>query len=198
MKARYVLDGAPGSGKSTVLFGIADGDAEFPSMHSMVGLGYNCLYESVAEAHAALSRNGIDFSLNKEKWLRTIVEIDKAKFHQAEDGVNFYDRCFHHWKIFSVVSGIPLPDWYDEINAQVRYDAPIFIVAPVESMDLADPAIHESRRFTWQQRLEMHEATVSAYSQLGYTVVEVPMFVEGDIEDNNRKRIKHILEHINR
>lgn len=65
-------------------------------------------------------------------------------------------------------------------------------------MNLADPAIYESRRFTWQQRLEMHTATVNTYSQLGYDVVEVPMFVEGDIEDNNHKRIKCILDHVKR
>ncbi len=198
MKTRYVLEGAPGSGKSTLLFGSSDGDPEFPSMHTMVGLGHNCLHESVAEAHASLSRKGIDFSLNKELWLREIVEIEKVKFHRAKDGLNFYDRCFHHWKIFSSASGIPLPDWYDEFNGQVRYDDPIFIVAPVESMDLSAPIIHESRRFTWQQRLEMHTATMKAYNQFGYSTVEVPMFVEGDIEDNNRKRIKYILECIDR
>lgn len=89
-------------------------------MHTIISLGYNCLHESVAKAHAVLLRKGIDFSLNKEEWLRTIVEIDKARFHQAEGGINFNDRCFNHWKIFSKIRSIPLPGWYEEFNEQIR------------------------------------------------------------------------------
>lgn len=196
MKKRYVLDGPPGSGKSTVLFGISDGDENHSSVNTIESMDYHCFHESVAEAHAALQRKGIDFAKEKETWLRTIVEIDRAKHAAAVDGINFYDRCFHHWKAFSEGSEIPLPDWYDDANATIRYDDPVFVVEPIESMDLTAPEIHESRRFTWEHRKAMLRQTKELYLGLGYTVIEVPVFIDGDIERNNRERIDFILGHI--
>ncbi|MDC0335765.1 ATP-binding protein [Pseudodesulfovibrio sp.] len=196
MIKRFVLDGPPGSGKTTVLFGISDGDSTGDFGQTMQGLGYNCIHESVAQAHEILKAQGIDFNKDKEAWLRTIVEIDREKFHKAAPGVNFYDRSLHHWKMLSEASGVPLPDWYEEENARVRYDDPVFIVAPVESMDLYAPDILPSRRFTWEQRVEMFGRTKAMYADRGYRVVEVPMFIDGDIEENNKRRIEHILSHI--
>jgi predicted ATPase len=196
LKQRYILDGPPGSGKSTVLFGLSDGDTDKSSLETMASKGYNCLHESVAQAHKILSDKGLKFDENQEFWLETIVNIDKEKFSSAEDGVNFYDRCFHHWKLFSQSSGIKLPEWYEEVNQSIRYDDPVFLVAPVKSIDLSDPSIHISRRFTWEQRLAMYEETKALYQDLNYRVIDVPMFLEGDINSNNQQRIELILNSI--
>lgn len=196
MIKRFVLDGPPGSGKSTLLFGCSDDESPDTPLPTVHGLGYACVHESVAQAHESLSRQGLDFAKEKELWLQTIVEIDRDKFAAAPDGIVFYDRSFHHWKLLSRASGIRLPDWYDPLNETLRYDDPIFLIAPVKSMDLTSPDIHESRRFTWDQRCAMYADTKALYTDLGYTVVDVPVFVEGDVERNNQLRIDLILEYI--
>ena len=196
MIKRYVLDGAPGSGKSTLLFGASDGARYESSLHTMQRLGYGCVHESVGRAHAILADQGLSFVQDGALWLQTIAELDRDKFHGAEEGINFFDRSFHHWRYLGRAMGIPLPGWYDQADATLRYDSPIFLVAPVASFDLAAESIRPSRRFTWEQRLEAHGRLDTLYRELGYDVVEVPVFSEGDIETNNLKRIDYILEHV--
>lgn len=196
MKKRFVLDGPPGSGKSTVLFGISDGATDNGFAHTMKILGYNCIHESVAEANEIMQQKGIDFTKETDAWLQTIVEIDKDKYFSVKNGINFFDRCFHHWKLLSKVSGIKLPEWYDDLNARLKYDDPIFLIAPVESMDLTDPSIPASRRFSWDERLSIYEDTKKMYVDLGYKVIDVPVFIDGDVERNNQERIRHILKYI--
>lgn len=196
MKKRYVLDGPPGSGKSTLLFGVSDGVEQGRSPYTLDGLGYTCVHESVAEAHDILERKNREFTREKELWLQTIVELDRDKYSAVDSPVTFFDRCFHHWQLLSDMSGIELPSWYSEMNEAIRYDNPVFLIAPVASMDLTASHIHESRRFTWQQRLEMYGRARELYMSLGYEVVEIPVYYEGDIDMNNRARIERILEHI--
>lgn len=197
MPKRYVLDGPPGSGKSTVLFGVSDGMHADSFRHTMKHLGYACVHESVAEANERLASEKLSITENKERWLEYIIKIDRTKFHAADDTITFYDRCFHHWKVMSEFSGIRLPEWYEETNAQLRYDTPIFLIAPIKSIDMSTRKFHESRRFTWQQRLENLEHIRTMYHDLGYETVDVPVFHEGDIERNNEERIRFILSHIN-
>lgn len=196
MVRRFVLDGAPGSGKSTLLFGASDGVRYESSLHTMQRLGYHCVHESVGQAHGILAERGLSFVQDKALWLETIAELDRDKFHAAEEGVNFFDRSFHHWRHLSRTMDIPLPEWYDRLDATLRYDSPIFLVAPVASFDLADESIRPSRRFTWEQRMEMHRQLGDMYRKLGYEVVEVPVFSEGNVETNNLERIDRILEHV--
>jgi len=196
MARRYVLDGAPGSGKTTLLFGASDGAAHEQSLHTMVRLGYRCVHESVAQAHAILEDLGSCYVDDPALWLRTIAELDRDKFDRAGDGVTFYDRSFHHWRLLSWWQEIPLPEWYDREEARIRYESPVFLVAPIASVDLSGVDYRVSRRFTWEQRMSMHGELGRLYEGLGYRVVEVPVFHEGDLEFNNLRRIDHILAHV--
>lgn len=193
---RIVLDGPPGSGKSTVLFGISEGENADTFHHTMRALGYSCVHESVDEAHKILGSQGIDFSVEKEAWLQTIIEIDLGKYFYVDAGFTFFDRCFHHWQLLSNATGITLPAWYEAVNKELRYSSPIFLCTPVKSMNLNDESILPSRRFTWEQRMQMFDDAKLMYQNLGYKVIEVPMFIENNIEQNNLERIKLILSEL--
>jgi len=196
MIERYVLDGAPGSGKTTLLFGGSDGALIDGALHTMVRLGHRCFHESVAQAHAILEGRGTCYAEAPAQWLETIAGLDREKFGQAAEGLNFYDRSFHHWRLLAVLKGIALPDWYEAESGRLRYDSPVFLVAPIRSFDLSGGECRVSRRFTWEQRMDMHERLYRLYLDLGYAVVEVPVFEEGDQERNNLLRIDCILDHI--
>ena len=196
MIERYVLDGAPGSGKTTLLFGTSDGAEIDGALHTMVRLGHRCFHESVARAHAVLERQGTCYAENPALWLATIAGLDRDQHAQAGEGLNFYDRSFHHWKFLAELQGIDLPEWYEAENARLRYGSPVFLVAPIQSIDLSGAEYRISRRFTWAQRMDMYEQLHGLYSGLGYEVAEVPVFEEGDPETNNLRRIDFILDRV--
>jgi len=47
-----------------------------------------------------------------------------------------------------------------------------------------------------QSSLSIYEDTKKMYVDLGYKVIDVPMFIDGDVERNNQERIRHILKYI--
>jgi len=196
---KIVIDGPPGSGKTTLLFGQSDSEKKLPHPpKNLSALGFNCLKESAAQAFFELSEKNIEPMSNNEYWFQRIVEMEKEKYlsPKLEDAIYFFDRSFHHWIHFRQTLGIKLPDWYDEFNAKVRYDNPIFLFSPILSCDLTKSSGDKGAHvFTTAERLESYQRTMSIYNDLNYQVIEVPMFSE-DIFENTERRIEMILNHL--
>jgi predicted ATPase len=196
---KFVIDGPPGSGKTTLLFGQSDSEEKLPCPPKNLSmLGFNCLKESAAEAYFELTANNIEPMSNQEYWFQRIVEMEKEKYLSCKPGneLYFFDRSFHHWVHFRQTIGIKLPDWYDEFNAQARYDDPVFLFSPILSFDLTKTnGDHRAHVFTKAERLESYRRTLDIYQDLGYRVVEVPVFSD-DILENAERRIELILDNI--
>jgi predicted ATPase len=135
---------------------------------------------------------------NQKYWFQWIVEMERQKYLSAnlKDAIYFFDRSFHHWIHFRQTLKIKLPDWYDEFNAGVRYNDPIFLFRPILSCDLTKASGDKGAHvFTEAERIESYQRTMEIYQNLNYKVIEVPIFSE-DLFENTQKRIDFILENI--
>ncbi len=197
MAAKYIIDGPPGSGKTTLLFGKSGNNSKQAIFPSLSSLGCICVEESAARAHFELEEAGLQPGKNREAWLARIVEMERDNYLNAsEKDIQFFDRSFHYWTYSRDNQGLKMPEWYDEFNARVRYSNPVFLCHPFRSIDLTIPKGHRTRSHTIEERQEWYQSIKSIYKRNGYDVVELPVFSEGDQEENNKQRIKVILDYI--
>jgi len=197
MIKRFILDGCPGAGKTTLIFGKSDIETSNVHYPSLTDLGFVGMPESAAKAFFELQKEGIDAGKEFDKFLERIVILEKDKYTNAIEGETyFYDRSFHHWIHFRKSAGVNLPKWYDEFNAQIRYSEPVFLLQPVLSFDMTKPGIGgKTRIFTIEDRLEAYKRSKNIYEDLGYKIIEIPVFFE-EPETNNITRREIILKHI--
>jgi predicted ATPase len=202
MFKKYVLDGPPGSGKTTLLFGKSD-ETEQEVHPNLKSLGFECITESARAVAMIMIEQGIPPENNMNLLLERIVEMGKQNYLDAHQNSNlnktyFFDRCFHHWIHFRETAKVTLPEYYDSFNSRIRFSEPIFILAPIESFDLTTPLTHRTRRFTLDQRKESYVRTKQIYLDLDYKVVDVPVFTEQNIVENNKKRMDFVLNYIDK
>ncbi len=197
MNKKYVLDGPPGAGKTTLMHGKVNDDEQliYPNLES---LGFECVSESARAVAMEMLGQGIPPEKNMNQFLERIIKMGKQNYLDSnQDKTYFFDRCFHHWIHFRQTANVDLPEWYDKFNSEIRFSEPIFIFAPVESFDLTTPTTHRARRFTLDQRRASYSRTKQIYLDLNYRIVEVPIYTETDIRENNKRRIDLILNYIN-
>ncbi|MCC7570775.1 ATP-binding protein [Candidatus Micrarchaeota archaeon] len=192
---RYIIDGAVGSGKTSLIFGKPE-DSGKMIKPNLLALGLNCMTESPCKAVMEFNKEGLAPEANMKAWFEKMMQYEVENYRDAKPGVNIYDRSILFLEYIHGKDGIALPEWYDSAN--FRYDNPVFLLMPVESVDMTiGNETHPSKRKkTLEQRWEQYEGVKVLYRNKGYKIVEVPMFVEGNVARNNQERMNIILNHI--
>jgi predicted ATPase len=155
---RYVITGAPGTGKTALVESLAH-------VGAVVG---EAARELIAEHREATGQSSLDDcpGLFVERLILRSIE----KFDAAPDGeATIYDRglpdCVAYAHVFGVDSGPAMA------AASVRrYSDPVFVVPPWEAIYSVD----EMRRATFDQMTVFHNELVAAYETLGYQLLELP------------------------
>ena len=170
MKRRFVLTGGPGAGKTAIL-------------DQLSKQGFRTASDVARDIIRERKLQGLtprpDPQAFAEECHRRNVDAWEAS---QECEVIFYERCACDSIAGLLGSGLISSDRADQLMAQYRYDAPIFIPPPWEAIYTTD----SERDHTFDHAVRVHEQTLRWYRRYDYQVCEVPV---GPVED----RVNYVL-----
>ena len=198
---RIVIDGTTGSGKTTFLRGYSERSLD-TRYFNMQDLGYVCFSELIRGTIKARQEKSKDPFDDWYDFFKIALDRGTDFFSQGKDEVSlfFYDRGLPYLEIMAQRYGVALPNRYYELCQDCRYDSPVFVFQPIKSYD--DLHAHKlnpvrKKPYSLEERLCQHEHVKRTYEKWGYKVVEVPVFFDGNPNENNKKRYEFIMEHLN-
>ena len=155
---RFVVTGAPGTGKSSVISLLGD-------RHATVS---EPARELIAEHAAQTGEATLDG--RPELFLTRLVQRSIDDFRSGSGAtVVFFDRGLPDCVAYAAVLGMDREPLLEQAN-EFRYDSPVFIAPPWKEIDTTDAL----RRATFEQVETFHFHLRSAYLQLGYGLIELP------------------------
>ena len=172
----YILTGAPGSGKTTIL--------------DNVGPDIRCVGEPAREILAEQRSIGgagihdLDPSLFVDLLLRR--SIDKHGAAQRGEGFAVFDRGVPDCIAYAILMGIdPTPSIL--ASEMYRYHSEALVLEPWEEIYTVD----EERTMSFADTLAFHGALMDAYERAGYVLVEVPR----DSAENRAAFVRDFITH---
>jgi len=194
---RIVIDGAPGSGKTTFIScNFLDPVRKRCSINTcnLSNLGYKVFTEMVEEAVIETKKINKFPPNTAERWdilFRLILNNGIKKFQEGADyKISWYDRGIPFLKTFAESNGQVLPQWIQDEICKYKYDY-VFVFEPIKSFDLSKKDNGKFRTLTLEDRLYEHELTISSYKSLDNNVFSVPVFSD-DLSVNFEKRYQFI------
>lgn len=170
---RFVVTGAPGTGKTSVISLLGD-------RHATVG---EPARELIAEHAAETGEATLDG--RPDLFLRRLVKRSIDDFNSVSDAtVVFFDRGLPDCVAYAAVFGMDPKPFLERANG-FRYDSPVFIAPPWKEIYTRDAL----RRATFAQVEAFHLHLRSAYLRLGYELIELP-------RTSPRGRVEAIAEHL--
>lgn len=164
---RIVISGCSGGGKSTLIDALAS-----QGFVTLAEAGRTIVREEIAADGRALP--WIDPILFADK-LATLA-IDQYASAAAYDGITFFDRCVVEPLVYCQRLGFDLPALTQEAAEPCRYDSPIFMVPPWESIFVEDA----ERQHSFSEAVVEYETLLKAFMELDYEVVVIPQMAIDD------------------
>jgi len=194
---RIVIDGAPGSGKTTFIScNFLDPVRRQCSVNvsNLSSMGFKVFTEMVEESVIETKKIGKYPPNSSERWNVLFNIILRNGIKHYEEGANFdvswYDRGLPFLTTFAKANNQILPDSIINALSLYSYDY-IFVFEPILSFDLSKENNGKFRTLTVEDRLYEYELTIKSYESLGYQVVSVPVFSD-DLTVNFKKRYQFI------
>jgi predicted ATPase len=158
---RFVITGGPGAGKSTLLEALAT----VGIMH-MPEAGRAIIQDQVAIGGDALPWR------NREAFAELMLSWELRSWHEAAEvvGPALFDRGVPDVIGYRRVAGLSVPDYVWRAAEQFRYASTVFVAPPWEAIFSGDA----ERKQCFAEALATWEAMVTTYTELGYTLVELP------------------------
>ena len=167
----YILTGAPGVGKSTLL--------------SALKQSYSTVSEPAREVisrQRSTSGNGL-WHQDRNLFVRLLLEKSIEKYDQGDlNELTFFDRGIPDNTAYASYGELEIKP-FREATRKYRYNQKAFILSPWEDIYTTD----EERNMTFKEVINFHEHILDAYRD--YDLIEVP---KGDLIE----RVKFIEQHI--
>lgn len=191
---RIVIDGAPGSGKSTFL------GTKYAS--ELRKYGIPTVFEKGYTVFSELMRGSLDEGINigivPPKNINHWNQLFQLIFEKARDQYNsgagnnifWYDRGLPYLYVLGQSFDIYPDETVMKSMHDFNYDY-VFVFRVIESYDLSKNAPGKLSLLTLDDRYNRHQKTMDIYKKLGHTVYEVPVFSD-DLKVNFEKRFEYI------
>lgn len=104
------------------------------------------------------------------------LAVDQFQSATALNGPIFFDRCVIEPLVYSRLQGVELSATAKQAALECRYDDPVFIVPPWETIFTADA----ERQHTFREAVAEYDALSQAFAELGYRVCIIPRLAVKD------------------
>ncbi len=173
MKKRYIITGAPCSGKSTLIQLISK--KNIPVFQEAARL--------VIQEQLEKKSDNVPW-INNRAFSSLVIEKQQRDFQNSKEGLNFYDRgipdvsaYLHHHNQQHLIQE------FANVTMQNKYEKDVFILPPWREIYAKDEARVET--FEEAEKVDAHLKTV--YTDFGYNLITVPF-------DSPINRLKFILD----
>ena len=158
--SRYVLTGAPGSGKTAVL-------------RRLETAGFAVVEEAATDVIALQQALGVEEPWQDPAFIERIVELQRRRQLGAGDGLTFYDRSPVCTLALSRYLGIAAPPQLlaelDRTRVDRVYEPAVFFV---RNLGFVRPTA--ARRITFEESLAFERIHEETYRERGFTIIDVP------------------------
>jgi len=191
---RIVIDGAPGSGKSTFLGTKYASELREKGIPTVIEKNYTVFPELM---RGSLDE-GINIGIVPPRTINHWNQLFQLIFKKAEDQYNsgagndifWYDRGMPYLYVLGHSFDIYPDETVMKSMRHFKYDY-VFIFEVIESYDLSKNAPGKFSLLSLEDRYNRHQKTIDIYRKLGHTVYEVPVFSD-DLKVNFEKRFEYI------
>jgi predicted ATPase len=155
---RYVLTGAPGTGKTSVL-------SLLSKHHATVS---EPARDVIAEHNAATGERTLDH--RPDLFVEKLIERSVQNYEAVADlPTTFFDRGLPDCVTYAEIYGLD-PEPVMKLARRYRYETPVFVTRPWRQIYTTD----ELRKATFEQVERFHTSLVGVYTRLGYDLIELP------------------------
>ncbi|NND04501.1 MAG: AAA family ATPase [Acidimicrobiia bacterium] len=156
---RFVVTGAPGTGKTSLLTELDPAITTVPEPAR----------ELIARHRASTGLANMDH--DPETFVSHLLERSIEKYNAVGDGeLAVFDRGLPDVVAYAAVSGLATSP-IQSVAAQFQYASPVFITPPWRQIYVTD----DMRKATFAQVEQFDRALRTAYLDLGYELLELPM-----------------------
>jgi predicted ATPase len=161
MQVKVVITGGPGTGKSSVI-------------NALAKRNFSCMNEISREVTLNARKDGIDqlFLTKPLLFSELLIEGRINQFMEAErqnSALVFFDRGLPDVHAYMNYISIDYPKTYITKCRLYRYDH-VFLMPPWEDIYISDNERYEN----FEQALAIHNHLKRTYTELDYTITEVP------------------------
>jgi len=159
---RFILTGAPGSGKTAIL-------------RQLEIDGFSVVEEAATDIIAAAQAQGTDEPWTRSSFIDAVVHLQKSRRERAShqpDDVQFHDRSAVCTAALSTYLGYP---WSSELSAELArirdeaiFEKRVFLIRPV---GFIKPS--EARRISYEETLRFETIHEQTYQDMGFELVPV-------------------------
>lgn len=157
---RYIITGAPGTGKTTIIDALNE-----KGIYCNGEISRNIIQEQLDNGGDALPWK------NLPAFSERVIELRAAQHQSApENEPSFFDRGIIDVLAYMDKDQLPVPEHWINMAKKYTYNTTVFIAPPWEAIFTND----EERKETFEVAQEIHVYLCDTYHKYGYTLIEIP------------------------